>query len=412
MPGPLYHPAARPPPLRRRPWNPPAARPIGGLPPAVVEIPYAWIATPLTRKPTVAITKAQVSQDAGPTAYSSAPDALVRQYGSNTARVTLDTPVDADAINLATMLTTYQAVPRPRQPTLTLNLLARTDAECLVILGVQLAQRVQVIGAPAGTPPGAVNFVVEGISHVMAVDERTVTWATAALIGTPALVLLASDDFTRVIAGGWAGGWLNDFPDADLAVNGSVGTVQPSVLADNYNSWLPVGSSDVDCRVDLRIAALPASGTLRLGALGRTTDGDNTYRADVTVTTAGAATLKLVRMSAAVETTLASVALSGSVTPATWYTVQLRTYGPILQARTWQTGALVPPYQLTWTDAAPLTVGTSAGVFVRNDTASTGHVFGVDNVAIGVDGNGGPTNPGPWFRWGSSAFGGTDVRPF
>jgi hypothetical protein len=137
----------------------------------------------LSRKPTTAITKAQVTQDGGVTAYASALAATVRRYGVNTARVTLSTAVDADAQNLATMVTTYQAVPRPRQPTLELNLMSRTDAECLVILGVQLAQRVRVIGAPAGTPPGAVNFVVEGIAHRLGVDDRVVTWATAALIG-------------------------------------------------------------------------------------------------------------------------------------------------------------------------------------------------------------------------------------
>lgn len=150
----------------------------------MVSIPFSWISPGLTRKPTVAVTKAQITQANGPTYYSSATSAQVAQYGVNTASVTLDTPVDADAQNLATMLTTFQAVPRPRQPTLTFNLLARTDAECLIILGVQLAQRVVITGAPAGTPPGALNFTVEGISHVLAVDQRTVTWATSALIGT------------------------------------------------------------------------------------------------------------------------------------------------------------------------------------------------------------------------------------
>jgi hypothetical protein len=398
-----------------------ASRPIGGLPPAVVEIPYAWIATPLTRKPTTAITKAQVTQSGGVVAYSSAPDATARQFGVNTATVTLDTACDADPQNLATFLTTYQGAPRPRQPTLTFNLLARTDAECLIILGVQLAQRVRITGSPAGTPPGAANFVVEGIAHALGVDDRTVIWSTAALIGTPNLVILGADDFGRVVAGGWgttADGklWFNDIPDADTGVTGSVGTLQPSILADNYNEWIAVGSSDVDNRADHQINALPASGTLRFGASGRLTDGDNTYRADVTVTTTGSATLKLIRANAGVETTLTSVVLPGAVAPATWYTVQLRVYGSspqaTLQARAWRTGTTTPPYQLTWADTSPLTTGSNAGVFVRNDTASTAHVFGVDNVLIGVDGNGGSTTPGPWFRWGSSSYGGTDVRPF
>jgi len=164
--------------------RPSASRPIGGLAPPVVSIPFSWISPNLTRKPTIAVTKAQITQNGGGTAYSSATSAQVLQYGVNTATVTLDSAVDADAQNLATFLTTFEAVPRPRQPTLTLNLLSRTDAECLIILAVQLAQRVVITGAPAGTPPGALNFTVEGISHVLAVNERGVTWATAALIGT------------------------------------------------------------------------------------------------------------------------------------------------------------------------------------------------------------------------------------
>jgi len=160
-----------------------ATRAVGGLAPPVVSIPFSWISPGLVRKPTTAITKAQVTQNSGATSYAAATDAQIRQYGTNTAVTTLDTAVDADAQNLATFLVSYEAVPRPRQPTLVLNLLARTDAECLIILGVQLAQRVTITGAPAGTPPGALNFTVEGISHVLAVDQRTVTWATAALIG-------------------------------------------------------------------------------------------------------------------------------------------------------------------------------------------------------------------------------------
>lgn len=181
MPGPLYRPQARP--LWRRPWAANTVRPNPALAPDVVLIPFSWIATPLARKPTVAITKAQIGRTDGATAYSSATDALVRQYGANTAETTLDTACDADPQSLAAFLTTYQATPRPRQPTLTFNLLARSDDECLTILGVGLAQRVRITGAPATTPLGALDFVVEGIRHVIAVDQRTVTWSTAALIG-------------------------------------------------------------------------------------------------------------------------------------------------------------------------------------------------------------------------------------
>jgi hypothetical protein len=183
VPAPLNRPWRTPRRPRLRPHAAESVRAVGGLAPSVVEIPFSWIADSLTRKPTPAITKAAVTQQGGLTAHSSASAALVRQYGALEALVTLDTACDADPANLATMLTTYRAVPRPRQPTLTFNLFARTDAEALLLLGVTLAQRVRIVGAPTSTPPGAVNFVVEGIRHTAAVDQRLLVWSTAALIG-------------------------------------------------------------------------------------------------------------------------------------------------------------------------------------------------------------------------------------
>lgn len=416
MPG-SRSPGFSPPRWPRLGRRPNAVRAVGGLAPVVVEIPFAWIATPLTRKPTVAITKAEVSRPGAATAYASAPDARVRQFGTNTARATLDAAIDADPANLAAFLVLTQSIPRPRQPTLTFNLLARTDAECLTILGIQLAQRVRITGAPAGTPPGAVNFTVEGISHNLAVDDRTVTWSTAALVGVPVLTNLATDEYTRVVAGGWGNAtptgqtWLNDYPDADVNVTGSVGTLQPSILASNYNSWLAVGSADAEVRADFQLSTLPASGTLRLGLIARTVDGDNCYRYDGDVSTTGFIRLALVRMVAGVETVLA-FRLTAGIAAGVWYTLRMRVYGTALQGRIWRTANPSPTIiELTAVDSVN-TAGTSAGVFVRNNTASTAAVFSVDNVLIGVDRDTGGATAGPWFRWGSSAYGGPDVRPF
>lgn len=173
-----------PPRWGRRGRRPARVQAIGGLPPPVVEIPFTWIASPLSRKPTTAITRAEVGLAGGSTAYSSASAAVTRQYGANTQpAITLLSAIDADAQNLADMLTTYQGVPRPRQPTCTFSLLDRTEDECLLLLSVDLAQRIHIIGAPPGTPDGAVHFVVEGRSHVVSVGQRLLTWATAALIG-------------------------------------------------------------------------------------------------------------------------------------------------------------------------------------------------------------------------------------
>lgn len=147
-----------------------------------VEIPYAWIATPLARKPTTPVNAVTVSQTGGTTA-SALDQASIDRFGSGGEPVTLDTACDADPANLAEFLVEYEATPRPRQPLVRLVLHGRTDAEVLRILRVKLGQRVRIPDAPAFWPPGAANLVVEGIAHRLAVEDRAVVWATSALIG-------------------------------------------------------------------------------------------------------------------------------------------------------------------------------------------------------------------------------------
>lgn len=147
------------------------------------QIPYAWIATPLTRRPAPAVNAPVVSQTGGAVGYSTSVASITR-YGLGAPSIQLETACTADPANLATFLTTYQATPRPRQPVMQLNLIARSDAECLRILAVGFAQWVQITGAPTRWPPGATNFIVQGIRHVMATDQRIVEWQTTALIGT------------------------------------------------------------------------------------------------------------------------------------------------------------------------------------------------------------------------------------
>jgi hypothetical protein len=152
---------------------------------APVEIPYAWVSPPVARRPTTVINSATVNQVDGATAHARG-DASIARYGIGAGEVTLDTDCDADPAALATFLVAYYGQPRPRQPVLVLNLYNRTDAECLRILRVKLGQRVLLTGTPTGWPPGAAAFVVEGIHHAGAVDERTVTWSTSAIVGTTA----------------------------------------------------------------------------------------------------------------------------------------------------------------------------------------------------------------------------------
>ncbi len=192
------------------------------------------------------------------------------------------------------------------------------------------------------------------------------------------------DTFNRTaVVNGWGVStsgdtWLNDAPDADYDTTGTIGTIQPTTLANNYNTWLDTGATDVDVRADFQLNALPASGTFRFGVVGRLVDGDNTYRAEAVVATTGVVTLRLTKMVATVETVIASLVLTNTLLINTWYTIELRVAATTLQARMWKTADPTPAFQIAATDTS-LTAGTNAGVFTRNDTAVTTHVLSVDN---------------------------------
>lgn len=150
--------------------------------PAPVVIPYAWVSTPLLRRPAAIVNTASVGMVGGSTAYARSA-ASITQYGVGPANIDLHTDCDADPFNLATFLVAYRATPQPRQPVLRLNLYDRTDAECLRIFRVKLGDRVTISDTQAGWPAAAVSFVIEGIRHEAGVEHRFVEWATSTVLG-------------------------------------------------------------------------------------------------------------------------------------------------------------------------------------------------------------------------------------
>jgi len=121
-------------------------------------------------------------------------------YGVFSASTSLDTASLDDTNNFATWLTTFYANPLLRSPTVTLSLVPRTDAERAIILAREIGDRMTLgqgtvqdfvghalaISVPAGLPATALSFVIEGIQHVSSVNDRTVQWIVAPLIGTSA----------------------------------------------------------------------------------------------------------------------------------------------------------------------------------------------------------------------------------
>jgi hypothetical protein len=154
----------------------------GGLPQDPAEIPVCWLTAPLTLRLDKPFNYAEVTQIDGATARYTAPGATVIYPFS----ATLTTAVDADPTNLAHWTVTYNTTARMRSPSLTINLLHRTDDEKVFLLGIGRNRRIRLTGLPAEWPSGANTLVVRGIQHRATTYGRTVTWVTGPVIGTTA----------------------------------------------------------------------------------------------------------------------------------------------------------------------------------------------------------------------------------
>lgn len=168
--------------LRRR--NQYAYIPVGGRPPAPTEIPVCWLTQPLTLRLQRPFTHAEVTTTSGGSARADA--TTVATYKVFPFEATLDTDCDADPSNLAHWAVTYNATPRMTSPLLRMDLLYRTDAERLLVLGVARNKRIKLTGLPTEWPTGADTLIVRGISHTIALDRRVVEWVTSPVVGAAA----------------------------------------------------------------------------------------------------------------------------------------------------------------------------------------------------------------------------------
>jgi hypothetical protein len=151
---------------------------------------------PLVLRPDQPINSAQITR-VGQAAANNTSAASQTTYGVFAASATLDTISPDDANNFGLWLVAYYANPLLRVPTVSLSLVYRTNPERATILGVEIGQRVTLgpgtvqdyaghttgIAIPAGLPPAAQSWVVEGIHHTSSVLDRIVEWTTSPLLG-------------------------------------------------------------------------------------------------------------------------------------------------------------------------------------------------------------------------------------
>lgn len=184
MPSPLYRPRARP--LGRHPWGADTTGPVGGRAIEPVAIPACWFSQPLTLRLDKPLNHAEVTQFDGNTARADNQTSITTYNGVFPFFATLTTAVDADTTNLAHWTVTFNPDPRMRSPRLVLNLLYRTDAEKLTILGVTRGKRIRITDLPIQWPSGAGTLVMAGATHTASTKGRILEWTTAPVIGSTA----------------------------------------------------------------------------------------------------------------------------------------------------------------------------------------------------------------------------------
>lgn len=146
-------------------------------------IPYTWITQPLAFRTDPPINTASVTRSAGGVArYTNATSQA--EYGTYSATADIHSAQPDDAQALARWLAGAYADPRPRCPTLTLDLLPRTVAEQQTILAREIGDWVTITGAPSAWPTAALTMVIEGITDTIGEDVRIVAWNLAATPGT------------------------------------------------------------------------------------------------------------------------------------------------------------------------------------------------------------------------------------
>lgn len=154
---------------------------FAGQPPAPLQVPYAWIASPLSSRRDPPFNRAAVTREGGTTAYANGDPVDIAARGEWAYEVTLDTACDADAAALAKWVIDYYAVPRTRFPEMTFLLDVRTDTEQLRLLRARIGDRITITDAPSWWP--TTDQIIEGRAPAVQNGSRYLSWSTSPVVG-------------------------------------------------------------------------------------------------------------------------------------------------------------------------------------------------------------------------------------
>lgn len=154
---------------------------FAGQPPAPLQVPYSWIASPFTTRRDPPFNRAAVAQAGGATAYASGAPADIAARGEWPFEATLDTACDGDPAALAQWTVDYYATPRTRFPEIRFLLAVRTDVEQIRLLRAGIGDRITITDPPDWWP--TTDQIIEGREPSIENGVRYLTWSTSPVIG-------------------------------------------------------------------------------------------------------------------------------------------------------------------------------------------------------------------------------------
>lgn len=195
---------------------------------------------------------------------------------------------------------------------------------------------------------------------------------------------VVADVYNRSVANGWGNAtsgqtYTVSSPNTDYNVNGSVGTIQPNTISADYLAYVNLGSSNFDVVCDVSFSALPASGQLKAGIIGRLADASNYYSVTLNISSAGAMTLSIGKRVAGSGSTLITVNVTGTYVANAVYRVHFRGLSTTLTCNVWPTSSVEPTGWLATANDGSLLSGTNIGVIARNESAVVTQVMSYDN---------------------------------
>lgn len=261
---------------------------------------------------------------------------------------------------------------------------AETDGSALVSAATATATSLTVVNTVADGQPWITTLGRPGdfpLEHNIAGEQ----------VRTTAIASVARDGYGRTVAAGSLGtsdtgqtytliGTAADF--SVTTVPAGHAEISPSATgSDRIGHLLSDAGADRVIEVDVYLPALPASGTYRIGGIARLLDSNNFLGAELLVASSGAATLRINNRIVGVQGVVGS-AVIGTLAVNTDYTIRIAAIGSDLAAAAWITSTgRFRAWQVRATSSA-LLAGTRAGIFARDESAATGHIFAFDRFEV------------------------------